>query len=121
MRSFLVAGLIALGSLAVSPSTAQAQFQGPFSCGTFCVCHFGKMHFHGPLYNYGPYYGYPPFTNNCNTGNCGRNWNLGDRLQRDRGCNTCGEGWNRYALHTFKNVFHRTHPCGHKAGCLGCN
>ena len=21
---------------------------------TVCVCHFGKMHFHGPLYNYGP-------------------------------------------------------------------
>lgn len=119
MKAWLVAGAVAVLALVATPSTSQAQFQGPFSCGTFCVCHFGKMHQHGPLYNYGPYYGYPPYTNNCSSGNCGgSNW--GNWFHKNS-CNTCGSSWGKYSLSTLKNVFHRTHPCGNKVGCTGCN
>lgn len=123
MKTWFIAGFVSIAALAATPSTSQAQFKGPFGCGTFCVCHFGKMHFHGPLYNYGPYYGYPPYTNNCNNGNCGSGncgWNRPNWFTRDRGCDSCGQSWNRYAKHTWKNIFHRTHPCSNKVGCTGC-
>lgn len=127
MKAWLLAVGFAVAALAATPSSAQAQGQGPFGCGTFCVCKFGKMHFHGPLYNYGPYAGYYPFepygpwtsdlryNPGCNNGNCGINRGL---FQRND-CNTCG-GWNKYALTTWKNIFHRTHPCGEKSGCNSC-
>lgn len=80
---------------------------------------FSGIHQHGPLYNYGPYYGYPPYTNNCSSGNCGgSNW--GNWFHKNS-CNTCGSSWGKYSLSTLKNVFHRTHPCGNKVGCTGCN
>jgi hypothetical protein len=49
-----------------------------------------------------------------------------------RGCDSCGGGWGRYAVSTFRNVFHRCHPlasrCGHSCdvsygttgGCSTC-
>jgi len=121
MKAWIFTAALALGSA----STAAAQWQGPFGCGTFCVCHFGKMHQHGPLYNYGPYEGYYPFAPygpwtsdlrynpQCNNGNCG-----GGRTPiLNKG--NCGS-WGSYASGTFKNIFHRTHPCSAKAGCSSC-
>lgn len=37
----------------------------------------------------------------------------GGGLFHNNGCNSCGSGgWGHYALSTFRNVFHRCHPCG---------
>jgi hypothetical protein len=111
MKARFLAGVLALAAIVATPSQSPAHFQGPFSCGTFCVCHFQRMHSNGPLYSYGPY----DYGAGCNGGHCGWNWNFGHR----NGCGTCGGSWRGYALSTWKNVFHRTHPCGNKIGCLG--
>lgn len=128
MKAWLLGGLLAMGGLVVSSAPAHAQHQGPFQCGTFCVCKFARMHFHGPLYNYGPYYGYYPFEPygpwgadlryNAQCGKDGCGLNLGSRLHRNNCNDGCGS-WSGYARNTWANVFHRTHPCRHKAGCLG--
>jgi hypothetical protein len=128
MTRFLVFGLMAVAALAVVPTASSAQ--SPFGCG-ICICTFGRLHQHGPLYNYGPYAGYYPFApygpwnsdlsyngGNCNGGNCGLNLRMPQLL--NRGCNTCGPQWGRYAMSTWKNVFNRTHPCSAKAGCSSC-
>ncbi|CAN5288734.1 hypothetical protein BH11PLA2_BH11PLA2_10670 [soil metagenome] len=128
LKAFALTGLLALAAFAATPQTSQAG-GSPFGCGAFCICNFGKMHQHGPLYNYGPYSGYYPFApygpwnsdltrnNNCASGNCGgKKLNLHlPQLGHKSGCGT--GGWSHYSLSTFKNVFHRTHPCSHKAGC----
>ncbi len=127
MKAWIIAAVLSLSAVS---STASAAWQGPFGCGTFCVCHFGKMHQHGPLYNYGPYYGYYPFepygpwtsdlryNPQCNNGKCGSGiqW---PNLFNKNSCNSCG-GWGHYATGTLRNVFHRTHPCSAKAGCSSC-
>jgi hypothetical protein len=136
MRHFAFLGIFALAASAALPQQSQAQFFGggnPFQYGGFCFCNFGKMHQHGPLYNYGPYYGYPPFQPygpwtsdlryepGCSGGRCHSGLFNGWHLHWPHlgGCGHCGH----YALDTFRNIFQRTHPCGHRVGCCGngCN
>lgn len=118
-------------------------------CGAFCFTFLGSIHQHGPLFNYGPYQGYYPFQPYGDWtpdlkyvgptwhaipkhklfdglgGHCGRCGGLLDKLHG--GCGKCGHGgedggcgWETYSKHTFKNVFHRLHPCAHKCGSKSC-
>ena len=118
-------------------------------CGGFCFKFLGGIHQHGPLFNYGPYQGYYPFqpygpwtsdlrytgphgdagayANGC--GLCGGLLNRfgacgkcgGGILGKLRGgCGDGGCGWGEYSKHTFRNVFHRLHPCAHKCGAECC-
>jgi hypothetical protein len=123
-------------SCASGPSLGRAlgwyndPFHGPFGCNGFCLKLFGTWMQDGPLVNYGPYEGYYPFepygpwTSDLRyTGPTSRNPYTG-------GCGWCGKGGcnggcggglfhkkacGDYALATFGNVFHRTHPCN--GGC----
>lgn len=119
MKAFCLAGLLACTACFVSPSNAQAQHQGPYGCGTFCICKFSRMHFHGPLVNYGPYFNY----GYGNAGNCNDRlfdgWQFGSLFNRNN-CNGCGHTWRHYARDTWRNIFHRTHPCCPKTACGSC-
>lgn len=117
--------------------------QGPFGCGGFCFKFFGTWLQDGPLVNYGPYEGYYPFqpygpwtsdlrytgptSRNQFTGGCGAcgrsgcgggcgvgglGGHLGGHLRGLFNKKECGD----YALATFGNVFHRTHPCNGRCG-----
>lgn len=80
---------------------------------------FGDGHglFHGGLFG----------KHGC--GACGSGWGHGGGglfhgngggLFHKNDCNSCGSGgWGHYALSTFRNVFHRCHPCGggRSGGC----
>ncbi len=108
---------------------------GTGHCTGFCSRLFPHMHSHGPLVNYGPYQGYYPFEPygpwtadlryNAPVhpghaglfGDGGGTW-FGGAFGK-HGCGSCGgskHDWSRYAKDTFRNVFHRCHPTGHKCG-----
>ena len=106
---------------------------GGYGCGAGYGCYSGGNHahmsrggfgdghglFHGGLFGHG---------NSCGTGGCGHSgwghgggWGYGGGFFHGggggglfhHGCNSCGHGgWGHYALSTFRNVFHRCHPCG---------
>ena len=143
MTRFILAGLFALPILAFATPAANAQCPGgcPFPLlggKSICMAYGSRLHQHGPMYNYTPGYGgagcTSPWGNHgdrmtrggfgggCN--HCGGGHHLlGGLFHRD-GCNSCGHsGWGHYAVSTFRNVFHRVHPCasrcGHECG-VGC-
>ena len=145
MKRIFVAMLFALPVFAFAGQTAQAQ-----GCGAFCFKFLG-LHQHGPLYNYGPYSGYYPFEpygpwnaqlqytgpypgnaacglNGCG-GRCGLSGGCGGSVAGcgnslgGRGCSTSNRAaWGGYAVSTFKNVFHRSHPlCNRAKLSTGCS
>jgi hypothetical protein len=110
--------------------------QGPYGCGGMCLKLFGTWMQNGPLVNYGPYEGYYPFAPYGPWTSDLRYTGPNQRYPSGGGCNSCGllncrggcgglahfggllhkKECGDYALATFRNVFHRCHPCG-KGNC----
>ena len=146
MKRIFVAMLFALPVFVYAGQTAQAQ-----GCGGFCFKFLGGLHQHGPLYNYGPYSGYYPFepygpwnaqlqytgpypgNAACGLNGCGRRCGVAGGCggtvagcglaSGSRGCSTSNSAaWGGYAVSTFKNVFHRSHPlCNRAKLSTGCS
>jgi hypothetical protein len=142
MSRYALAGLLAIPALLGSVQSASAQCftcmsygnfihqhgpmynysagYGGYGCGYGNGCYSGGNHAHmsrgwiggghGGLFGHGG--------NGCGWGHGGGLFHgHGGGLFHKNDCNSCGRGgWGHYALSTFRNVFHRCHPCGRSGG-----
>jgi hypothetical protein len=145
MSRYVLAGLLVLPALLISSSSAKAQCLTCMSFGKFIHQHGPYYNYSAAGcggYGYGCGAGYGCYSGGNHApmsrgwigggglfghgGGCGYGggwghgggWAHGGGLfHHNNGCNSCGRGgWGHYALSTFRNVFHRCHPCGRSGG-----